>query len=375
MTRPLRSAVLSALLLPALLAGAARADVLYLVDGSTLTDVEVETETLQGVTYKQKGKSEPQTVAPDQVLSIEYRRVPSLLDEANGLARDGALEDAIVRYNEFVESIESGENKRDRQAWAPAYALQRVMELRASLGDAEGVIKAADALLAKAPDSRHGPAAVLAKAEAQKSLGKDAQVRQALDDLRAMIDAKALSKRWSLELELAEVLYNAELKGQAKRDRLIEIAGQAGKTYPAVANRARVSEGETYLEGGKQDFASARKTFEKILADPKADDATMAGAYTGMGDCLFHEAAGKSQQGGAPAKEELEAALLAYMRVAVNYRDQTRYAPKAMFYAGRTFDLLGEDDNSKASARRLYSAVIQNYPGSEWAREASNFRR
>jgi hypothetical protein len=376
MTRPLRSAVLSALLLPALLAGAASADVLYLIDGSTLVDVDIETETLRGVTYKRKGKNEVETVAPDQVLSIEYKRLPSMLDEADGLARDGALQDAIDRYDVFVEGIESGENRRDRQAWAPAYALQRVVELRTSLGDAEGVITAADALLAKAPDSRHAPAALLAKAEAQKSLGKDSGVRQALDDLRAMIEAKSLSKRWSLELELAEVLFNPELKGQAKRERLIEISGQAGKTYPGVANRARVSEGETYLEGSTRDFAAARKAFEKILADPKADDTTMAGAYTGMGDCLFHEAASKTQKGGPPASAELESALMAYMRVAVNYRDQTRYAPKAMFYAGRAFDLLGEDDEvNKANARRLYGAVIQNYPGSEWAREAGNFRR
>lgn len=371
MTRPLRSAVLAALLLPAFCAGAARADVLYLVDGTTRSEVEIETETLSAVTYKEKGKSSMQSVEPDKVLAIEYKRLPSLLDEADGLARDGALEDAIVRFNEFVEGLASGENKRDRQAWAPAYALQRVIELRTSLGDAEGVVKAAEALLAKTPDSRHAPAAQLAKAEAQKAQGKDAQARTALDDLRTMIDAKALSKRWSLELELAEVLFNAELKGQAKRDRLIEIAGQAGKVYPAVANRARVSEGETYLEGAKPDFAAAKKVFEKILADPKADDATLAGAYTGMGDCLFHEAAAANP----PAPVVLEAALMSYMRVAVNYRDQTRYAPKAMFYAGRSFDLLGEGDNNKANARRLYGAVMQNYPGSEWAREAGNFRR
>lgn len=371
MHRPLRSAVLAALLAPALLAGAARADVLYLVDGTTLTDVEIESETLAGVIYKEKGKSSVQTVEPDKVLSIEYKRLPSLLDEAEGLAREGALNDAIERFSAFLESIASGENKKDRQAWAPAYALQRVLELRMSLGDAEGVIKAADALLAKAPDSRHAPGAQLAKAEALEAQGKDAQASQALDDLRKMIDAKALSKRWALEVELAQVLFNAELKGQAKRDRLIEIAGQAGKAFPGVANRARVSEGQTYLEGGKQDFAAAKKVFEKILADPKADDETLAGAYTGMGDCLFHEAAASNP----PSATQLEAALMAYMRVAVNYRDQTRYAPKAMFYAGRSFDLMGDAESSKANARRLYAAVMQNYPGSEWAREASNFRR
>ena len=375
MTRTLRTALLSALMLPALLAGTARADVIYLADGSTLSDVEIKTEALSGVTYEQKGKSGVQTLDPDKVLSIEYKRMPSLLDQADALARDGALNDAIDRFNIFVEGVASGENKKDRQAWAPAYAMQRVIELRTSLGDAEGVVKAAEALLAKAPDSRHAPDAQLAKAEALKGLGKDSQATQALEDLRRMIDAKALSKRWTLELQLAEVLFDASLKGQAKRDRLIEIAGQAGRTYPAVANRARVAEGETYLEGSKPDFASASKVFEKIVADPKADDATLAGAYTGMGDCLFHEAAGKGS-GSPEAKKDLEAALMAYMRVAVNYRDQTRYAPKAMFYAGRSLDLLGEGDETvKANARRLYGTVIANYPSSDWAREARNFRR
>jgi tetratricopeptide (TPR) repeat protein len=375
MTRTLRTAALAALLVPALLAGEARADVIYLVDGSTLTDVEIKTETLSGVSYEQKGKSGEQTLDPDKVLAIEYRKMPSLLDQGDALAREGALEDAIDRFSVFVEGVASGENKRDRQAWAPAYALQRVIELRTSLGDAEGVVKAAEALLAKAPDSRHAPAAQLAKAEALKSQGKDSQATQALEDLRKMIDAKSLSMRWSLRLELSTVLFDANLKGQAKRDRLIEIAGQAGRTYPSVANSARVSEGETYLEGTKPDFAAAKKVFEKILADPKADDATMAGAYTGMGDCLFHEAAAKGS-GSAEGKQDLDAALRSYMRVAVNYRDQTRYAPKAMFYAGRSLDLIGEGDEAmKSNARRLYSAVIQNYPGSEWAREARNFGR
>lgn len=375
MNRTLRTVALAALLLPAALAGAARADVIYLVDGSTLSDVDIKTEELSGVTYEQKGKSGVQTLDPDKVLSVEYKKKPSLLDQADSLAAEGALADAIDRFNVFVEGVTSGENRKDRQAWAPAYALQRVIELRSSLGDAEGVVKAAEALLAKAPDSRHAPEAQLAKAEALKALGKDSQATQALGDLRTMIDAKALSKRWTLRLQLAEVLFDAGVKGQDKRDRLIEIAGQAGRTYPSVANRARVAEGETYLEGSKPDFGAAKKVFEKILADPKADDATMAGAYTGMGDCLFHEAAAKGS-GSDASKKDLDAALMAYMRVAVNYRDQTRYAPKAMFYAGRSLDLLGEgDEAAKANARRLYGAVIQNYPGSEWAREARNFRR
>jgi len=354
------------------LAAPALADTIFLVDGSTLEDVDVVEERLDGVTYKAKGKSGTDSVDPDKVLMIEYRRLPKLLDEAETLIADGAILDGIDRLDLFVEGVLSGENRRDRQAWAPAHAMDRILHLRMSVGDLDGVIKAADRLVDKAPGSRHVPSAMLDKAFAQRMQGKGAASQATLDDLRSMITEKGLSKRWSLELELAEVLGNEGLKGQAKRDRLIEVAGQASTTYPTVRNRARVAEGETYLEGSKPDYAAAQKIFQAIVADPKADHATLAGAYTGLGDCLFNTAAEKVKAG-ETANDELLEALLAYMRVVVNYEDQPSYVPKAMFYAGRVFDYLG-DDISKDNARRLYTAVIQNYPGSTWAAEARNFR-
>jgi len=260
-----------------------------------------------------------------------------------------------------------------RQAWAPGYALDRVIHLRMSVGDFAGVIKAADQLVEKVPDSRHVPSALLDKAQAQVRQDKAPAAKTTLDALRDMISTKGLSKRWSLELELAEIQIDPALKGQAKRDRLIEVGGQAGNAYPTVRNRARVVEGETYLEGSKPDFASAKGIFEKIVADPKADNATLAAAYTGLGDCLFNTAAEKLKAG-QDANDDLLEALLSYMRVVVNYEDQPAYASKSMFFAGRVFDYLG-DDISKSNARRLYTTVIQNYPQTNWAAEARSFRK
>jgi len=324
------------------------------------------------LTYRKQGKSGEESLDPDQVLAIEYRRLPRLIDEAETLVADGAILDAIDRLDEFAESVFSKQNRRDRQPWAPAHALNRILHLRMGIGDLDGVITGADRLLEKTPDSRHAPGALLDKALCQRILGKGPAAQATLDSLRGMIDSKNLSLRWSLELELAEIQGDASLRGQAKRDRLIEVAGQAGKAFPMVRSRARVAEGETYLAGSKPDYANAQSIFEDIVADPRADHATLAGAYTGLGDCLFNTAAGKVKAGES-ADDELLEALLAYMRVVVNYDDQPTYVPKAMFFAGRVFDYIG-DDVSKSNARRLYAVVIQNYPRSDWAAEARNYR-
>lgn len=367
------AAFLAPLLLATLLAGPARPDTIYLTDGSTLNNVEVVEEQLSGVTYKEDGKSRAQTVDADKVLLIDYKKLPKLIDEAEGLIREGGLTDGVERLMLFAQGVFSGENRRDREPWAPGYALDRVIHLRLSLGDWSGVADAADLMLQKLPDSRHAPGALLAKAEAMLRAGKKPQAQAALEALREMIRAKGLSQRWTLECELGEIAANEGLKEQDARDRLIEVASKAGKTYPVVRNRARVLEAQSYLAGKKPDFASARKIFDDILADPKADDSTLAAAYTGLGDCLFNSAADKIRTG-ADASAELQKTLMAYMRVVVRYKDETAYVPKAMFYAGRVFDLLGDEDSAR-NARRLYTTVIQTYGSTDWAAQARNYRK
>ena len=62
------------------------------------------------------------------------------------------------------------------------------------------------------------------------------------------------------------------------------------------------------------------------------------------------------------------------MRVVVNYRDQTRYVPKAMFYAGRCFNILG-GEGADDRANKPYARLGRDYPGSYWADQAKNFRK
>lgn len=343
----------------------ARADTITLLDGKTLENVTIVNETLKEVSFKQDGKSK---VTPsDGVAAIDYKKKPKLVDQADQMARDGDIGGAMDTLDLYVKGLFEG-NVKEPLAWAPAYAMQRLVELCASVGDGEGVIEAADLLITKAPDSRHVTKALLAKATAQSDARKSKEALATIADLRKLIDTQALGQLWRLEADLAEALADPALAGSKRRARVVEIAGLAGKDYPTVANRARVAEGESYIEGENKDFTKAKAIFQAIVEDPKADNPTLAGAFTGLGDCLFSQAIDlqkANKDGGAT----FSAAVEAYMRVVVLYPEQVRYRAKSMFLAGRAFEFLG-DDVSKARARQLYRSVMRDFRESPWAGEA-----
>lgn len=359
----LRTLPLCLLALPA-----AAEDVITLTDGSTI-EGKVTEEALRTVSIKVDSKTTK--VETERILKVEYERKPQAVDEADTFAAEGAVLDAIETLKAYVEGL--GDKGDRRFGWAPAYALARVVELNASIGDAQGVVEAANALIKQAPESRHVPMAYLAKAEAQTALGQQDKAQRTLNDLLGFVDDQGLSERWRLEVRLGTLVNDTSLGGSGLRDRLDELAAEAGSDYPTVRNKARVAIGESFLTGDSPQFDEAREVFEEILADPKADDATLAGAHTGLGDCIFQAAASKVQRE-QDATAELKAALKHYMRVVVVYPDENRYRPKALFFAGRSYQLLGESDpNSSDRARTLLTTIQREYPGSGWASEAERY--
>ena len=100
------------------------------------------------------------------------------------------------------------------------------------------------------------------------------------------------------------------------------------------------------------------------------DPATRAAAFCGLGDCLFQRAAGMSP-GSDDQRATLKAALMSYLRVAINYKNETRYVSKSLFFAARSFDLMGEDQ--APNAQKLYLRVVRTYGDSQWAKESKSF--
>ncbi len=352
----------------ALVAGPLAADTIYLLDGKSIEDVSVATETSKEIEYKEESKK--RTVKTDDVLRIEFSAKSQLVDRADTAAADGQLLDAIGDLELYVDGMG---DRAPRYKWEPAYALNRLVELYTQIGDAEGLIAAADKLIEKAPESRHVPTAFLAKAEAQNFTGKAKDAVQTLKAFKAVIQGQSLSQRWLLEQELASLVYDASVKGKTLRDRLDQISTKAGSQFPRVKNRAEVAIAESFVEADKDDsFAKAEPIFRDIVENPQADPGTLAAAYTGLGDCIFRRAV---KENDAKKRDALMTeAVMAYMRVVVVYKDQNRYVPKAMFWAGRVFDESTEAED-KERAQKLYLRVMREFQGSEWATEASSFRK
>lgn len=342
----------------------ALADTIYLIDGSQIDDCKVTTETLLTVAYKEGNKKGE--VAADQILSIDFSKMPSLVDRAETAAEEDALLDAVADYSEYLDGVLSRDKPPAQYKWAPAYAMYRLVELNAIMGNSAAVDSAANQLLEKAPDSRYVPLAYLKQIDALADLQKDPT--KTIEAFSELIDQKQLSQRWKLERNLAVVLYDAAVTGEARRDKLNSVARKAGTAHPLVRNRARVAIAEAYLQENK--ISDAEVIFTEITDDPKADDRTLAAAHSGRGDCLRI----KAEKGGNEDKDALKDAVLSYMRVVIVYKNELRYAPRAMFYAGRTFDALGEEQD-KAFAQKLYIKVMRSFPGSRWAKEARGFKK
>lgn len=349
----------------ALLGAGARADRIYRTSGAPLEDVTVVSETLAEVRYKEEGKGPEKAVPSESVVRVEYDRFPAAVGEAEAAAQDGDAEGALERFEAYAT-----DGKPDkRYPWAQAYAAHRAVTLRGTLGDLEGAAAAADRLISGFPESRYVPAAYVAKADALFRLERMDQAQAALTDFERLITAKGLSKRWALECRLAQVLTDRALSGVPRRDRLEKIEQDAGQDFPTVRCRAAVARAESFLAGGGEGpdaIGKARAVFEEVIDDPGSDEESLAAAHTGLGEILFSIATGPTE------KEELRAALLAFMRVAVLFEEQSRYAPKAMFYAGRCFERIG-GEGSKDNAVKLYRRVLRDYADSPWAAEARNF--
>ncbi len=352
-----------------LLASPSLADRIFKTDGSTLDDVTIVSEGLDEVEYKPSKGRKKKAIGTHEVLSIVFEKMPPQLDSANAAIGDELYGDAINDLEEFLGRFASKPPRT--YPWAVPYALYRLVEVHQIAGDYASVVTAADRILAAPTDSRYTILAHLAKIEALNFMADAANLKTSVDAFSAFVAAKSLPARWRLEAELRGVLFDSTLHGSKRRDKLNDVVAAAGKESPIVKNRAMVAIGESFLK--EKNLSDAERTFTKVLDDPKADDNTLAGAHTGLGDCLYQKALKlKSENGDAP--EEFKAAALEYLRVVVVYGDQIQYVPKAMFYAGRSFQEIGGSEDERR-AQKLYSKLVRTYPNSRAAKEAKSFRR
>jgi len=342
------------------------ADTIHKTDGTSIEDCTIVLETLEEVTYKASGNKKERSVPSDEVLKVEFEKRPAEIDRALEAIREGQLLAAVSDLTLYLEGIKAG--KSERRKWASPVAIDLLIQQFKTMGEADEVLIYCAKMIDEQADSRYVPMAYLTRAQTLFEKGEASKAKKVIENFVEVIDSKGLSKRWQLECDLGVILYDPELTGEKRRDKLVIVSSNAGSKYPTVRNRADVAEAQSLLKGSK--FADAEVIFQRISTSTNSDVATRAAAFTGLGDCLFQKASGMTE-GSDEAKATLKAALMSYLRVTINYKNQTGYVAKSLFYAARCFDLMGGD--AADNAQKLYRRVRRNFPGSQWAKESTSF--
>ena len=341
----------------------AQADTIYMIDGTVIEDVTVQSELLDFVIYRVDAKT--QTASSDAILFVEFSSKPLDVDQADAAIADEMLLDALDGLESFLAGMTEPPR---RKPWSFAYALYRLVQVHEIMGEWDKVIATVDHLIVIQPDSRYVPLAQMRKIQALSDSGKDPA--SAIAAFKKMINAKGLGDRWRIEADLSSVIHDGTLSVSQKIESLKDLSARAGVSHPLARNRAEVALGEEALRGNK--VPAALKIFQGVAADPRADSRTLAAAYLGLGDCYW--ARGERNPGEESGKVDLNKALVSYMRIVVVYKAEQRYVPKAMFYAGRCFQLI-DGEGAQEHAKKLYNKLIRYYGGSRWAQEAKGFRQ
>lgn len=350
-------------------AALATPDRIYQSNGSILEDVTIVEEGLSTVTYKASGSKDESSVDSELVLEIEYSNKPDEVAISDVDASNEAFGSALAGMQNYLENL--GGKKDKKFPWAPNYARYRIVELNAFMNDVPAMSAAVDALIADAPESRYVPLAMIDKIDTLLLNGNSAEAKAASTAFKDLIASKGLTQRWKYEQELLALRSDSSKKGESLESAL-QTLSRAAAVFPTVTNAADVATAESML--ARSEFTKAEELFRGVTEASNADDATMAAAYTGLGDCLYRRAEAKVGSDDEGAKKLFEDAQLAFMRTVVNYRFQYAYVAKAAFYAGRCFQQIG-GEGSKEKSSKLLISVIVNFKGSKWADSAKEFQK
>lgn len=312
----------------------AQADVIYLVDGSKLENVEMRKERFDLVEFMSNDLQ--QRVPPEQVLEITRDRAPTNY-------RKGFVAYKSGDYDEAVDRFESCADERDE--WVRAYALYYkglALKKRGSHGAAasafgEFVETFSEHLFVVDAMFYHGEA-LLADGDAR---GAEDAFDQCVEfGMSNDVDKAKLSGKFGKGMsQLA-----AGNPSDARRS--FDDAVREGLTNEALADlvaRANLYSGRTYLEEGRWD--QAQRHFEGILREG-GSPLVLAGVYNGLGRAY-------AELGG---DENTRAAQLAYLRVVLLFANQREEYLTGLRGAIETSRALNENDRAAELEAELQRA-------------------
>ena len=335
----------------ALLAGTApgvAADTIKLTGGKKpITNVDVLDETLSEVKYRQPRIRQAQSQDADNVVEVVYSDVPEDYTIAQENFDAGAFGAAATLFRAAAADSK-------RKAGLEAKARYMAGEALRLGGMGQDAVKAFDDAIAKHPESRYTPYAVLGRAITLSRMGDASRARTGFNKL------KSYGGRWDYESQLQLLILDEAKDPSGAFDAYKRLLGSTERQYPSVANQAKLRIGRALIRSGK--YGEAQRYFETIL-DNRSDSSSevVAGAFNGLGASLWNKPNASA--------DDFKQALYAHLRVYVSYPEVIEEQPEAMYSIGKCFQQVPGPD-SAARATHFLRNCAARYPDTEWGQKA-----
>ena len=327
--------------------------------------IEVVKEGLTSVEYKMTGLTNTLKIPSKDVAEVKYGRMPDAYRNGLQSMKEDFLEQAV---DDFGVAIEKGAGFH----WLMQNALYRIAVCYVNIGNYP---KAADTyreLLREVPDTRYFPEAWLGIIPCRFLSGgakNEKAITKAIKDFQKAIQKNRLGNRWDLDIEYWELRLR-DAKGEDISTAARELAEKATGENPTIANKARILIGDNLLGKNPQ---QAREFFDRVRRSAGARDyGVKAGAYRGLGMCMFKTGSEKDRKTFETAREFfLRSIVLADQHPDLVEREDL---VRSLYYAGRCFVILrrGGDKFNSRFARDLFREVKEKFAGTEYARHAED---
>jgi len=317
----------------------AKDDKIIYLDGQQKSPCRVSQEKFSEVKfrYKRQSLAEP----GDKILEVIHGDGPRPFVAGEG-QRKGA------QYGKAMKSYQAALETSGAKPWVKVYANLHLGTCALRLGQAD---KAISFFKKASADKEH-----LIYPRAQIGLGNGYAAAKRWADAERVLKSVAEARFgfWRDRATLA--LGNAYIEKGALSDARRAFAGLSGSSDASMKVAGVVGIGESYLK--EKNFNSARNEFEKILRDTGLPREVAAGAWAGIGDCEM----ARAKEGKKSAEKS---ALLAYLRVVVQFAGVPRSYPKSLYQAAAIYEKTGRKEAAAALRRELKNRC----PSSEWTKK------
>lgn len=345
----------------------AQDDVIRKVDGSTLRKVEIVSETIDTVTFKNRNKDE--TLPANDVASVGYGGVGESLERAKYAADQGEFARAANLYQEVADSA----SRPPLKAWAAFWAARQLF--LGSAGDKGLAATAASALqawLTAHADHRLVPIARETLGQAQLAAGNVDEALAAFAELGNVARSKSLGALWTARGKFGEA-QALVAAGKFADARTAFVAASATLSAESADNReaanlavaAKTGEGECYLAEGR--VKDAQDFFRRLASSAGNNSMLVAAARCGEAHAIFEQAKGKKDVSSMRRAQSLLA------QVSATDISDGDASPKATFLLGQVTLELGAEHEGKdylQRAKGMFQQVVDDYGSTRWAARA-----